>query len=262
MYKSLLFIPILIISICVASCKKDDSIIVSKESEKYKLSLYRNSKLFQSFGFNDQHLLSQINYDTMGFATEKIYYSYTAQKLRKDFFDADSSLQKYHYYKLDKNNRIDTVIAYYLLVDSFSDLNQRFIFKYSSNGKLDTIISKNYITNEHTDVSFNWSGENLKEKKYLQPDLPKNYYEYDVNPSIYNLIHVPIDVDIYWNQIAVIPISKNNIIKHAIYISDTLKDIESYNSDLTYDSKGYMSTENRHYINKTEKYEYKLDTLR
>lgn len=250
------------------SCDKDANKPVIEPDNKYQLTISRNNKLFEIFIFNDQQLLSQFNYDTFGIIKEKHYYHYSTQRIKKDFLDKDSVLLSYQIYKLDKNNLIDTILVYNKST-GFTQSNHGYIFKYSNLGKIDTIMDKAFSNNEHLDIGFVWSGNNVSEKKFpLSSGFPQYYYDYDNKPSIYKLIKAPVDVNIGTLEVAEIPLSDNNIkkvsVKKMVNNDFTFETItyELYNSSFIYNKDGYITSELRHYKDHAVKFDYKIDTIK
>jgi hypothetical protein len=258
----------LIFFIVITSCEKDESKTDKKLDTNYQLTITRNSIIFQRFRYNDVNLLSQINYDNSGVIKEKIYYTYSAKEIRKDFYSKDSVLAFYQIYRCGNTYQTDSIITYYPLSGQVGT-NHAYIVSYSDHGQIDTITDKVFSSNEHLEIVFAWLGKNLKEKKFpLGSGFPQYFYDYDDKPSIYQLIKAPIDVNIGRFEVAEIPISENNIKKVNIkkivnhdFIFDTLY-YELYHSTFIYNEYGYISSELRQYNSYVDKYEYKLDTLK
>lgn len=249
------------------SCEKEDN-KQKVETKYYQLTVSRNDKVYQVFKFNGNNLLSQLNYDTLGVLKEKIYFTYSSQKIRKDYFNTDSVLQLSMIYKLNSSQNIDSIYTY-SQPSNINDSKHAYIFSYSTKGNLDLIMDKVFLSGEHFDINFKWSGNNVAEKNFpFSSGYPQYSYEYDSNPSIYKLLNAPMDVNIGKLEVAEIPISCNNIKKVNVkklvnndFTFDTVK-YELYNSQMTYDNNGYLRTEIRKYSNASVKFDYKLDTIK
>lgn len=259
----------LIILISIVSCKEESFPEEEKDTLFYQMTIFRNNKIYQEFTFDDNNLLKQLNYDTSGVLTEKIFLTYNANEIRKDFYDADSVLQSYQVYRLNDLDKIDTIFDYNQPI-KVNDSKHAYIFNYSKvDGKLSVIMDKYFPTGEHLDVSFKWSGLNVTEKNYpISSGFPQYSYEYDSNPSIFKLIKAPIDVDFGELKVAEIPISVNNVKKVNIkklvnddFTFDTVR-YELYNTQMSYDANGYLIEELRQYNNEVVKFEYLLDTIK
>lgn len=266
MKKSNLILGILFL-FTLLSCDKSEKKQID-DIGYYNLTISRNDKLFQVFKYNNDKLLSQINYDTLGIIKEKIYFSYSSLIIKKDFYTADSVLKLSMIYKLKSNSQIDTI---YTINNpsEIDDLKHGYLFRYLTNGNLDLVMDKMFSTGEHLDINFKWIGNNVSEKNFsITTGYPHYSYEYDDHPSIYKLIKSPIDVNIGNLEVAEIPISNNNIKKVNIkklvnndLIFDTVR-YELYNSQMTYDKSGYLKIEIRNYSTKTVRLDYKIDTIR
>lgn len=250
------------------SCEKEGDEIETINDKCYQLTISRNDKVYQVFKFNDDNLLNQINYDTLGIIKEKIYYTYSIQQIKKDFFSKDSVLLSYQIYILNKNNAIDSIFTY-TKYSGYSDLNHAYIFLYSDLRELNIIMDKIFSTNEHLDVNFEWDENNVSDKNFpINSGFPQYSYDYDDKPSIYKLLNAPIDVNFATLEIAKIPISTNNIKKISVkrlvnndFTFDTVKYV-LYNSQFVYHSNGFISSELRQYDNELVKFEYKIDTIK
>jgi hypothetical protein len=262
------FILGLFIFITFVSCDKESNKTDLSLDKYYQLTVTRNDKVYQIFKFNNYNLLNQLNYDTLGVIKEKIYFTYSSQKIKKDFYNKDSVLLSYQIYLLNKNNTIDSIFTYNQ-PSELSDSKHACIFTYNKLGVLNVIMDKLFTTGDHLDVNFKWLENNVIEKYFpISSGFPQYSYEYDDKPSIYKLIKAPIDVNFGTRAVAEIPISTNNIkrinVKELVnndFTFDTVK-YELYNSQMTYDNNGYLRTEIRKYNNASVKFDYKLDTIK
>ena len=262
------FIFGLFIIITFVSCDKESNKTDLSLDKYYQLTVTRNDKVYQIFKFNNDNLLNQVNYDTLGVIKEKIYFTYSSQRIKRDLYNKDSVLLLYQIYLLNKNNTIDSIFTYNQPPE-LNDSKHAYIFTYAEFGVLNVIMDKLFTTGEHLDVNFKWSENNLIEKYFpISSGYPQYSYEYDDKPSIYKLIKAPIDVNFGTRAIAEIPISTNNIKRINVrelvnndFTFDTVK-YELYNSQMTYDNNGHLRTEIRKYNNASVKFDYKLDTIK